>query len=476
MRAIWRAPGSQPLTLGSHLVVRGAPSGDREVEPASGRVLRQVSPASFGWLPEASGDDLWLGQSGASHVTAIDPASLGERFRAVCSDGEGACYMRAARAGSVAVFAGVIEQRTGASGLFGVSLFSGQELWRTAPFEADGLSLKLAADTEHAFVLDQAMVRAFRAPTGEALWARTLAPSLVPMRARTIAAERGVVAFWEGAEKAHILVLDGDSGEVQADIPWGRMAGELRLEGGILYVTSFWDGEGMEVAAFEALTGQEKWHARSPGWWVVPPLALAEDALFVLRADDSTVALNDGGTEIVALDRESGQQVFAHPVGRVEHMAFLPRAPGGSVLAFAVPGGEVIGMQRTAAVAPPAMVVISGTLISKVSEVLALDGRRVQVGSTVVRSDEQGRFAARVSALGAMKVQLLDIPTPKSGPPLRAEPVLLYVGGEGAAAVNGGGAVNGPAASPAVEPGSGAGELRVETTIVIEVVSPWPRD
>lgn len=470
MSAIWRVPGTEPLILGSHLVVRGAGSADREVDPASGRRARTVLPASFGWLPEASRDDLWIGQNDAPHVTAVDPGSLRERWKAGCSDGERPCYMRGVRAGSVAVFAGVIEERTGASGVFGVSASSGDELWRTASFYADGLALKLAADTEHVFVLDEAMLRVFRAPTGEALWTRALARSMVPLRSRIITAAQGVVALWEGEAKGHILVLDADSGDEEADIPWGRMAGELRLEGGVLYVTSFWDGEGMEVAAFEALSGQEKWRSRSVGSWVLPPLSLAEDALFVLRADSSNLAMNGEGTEIVALDRESGQQVFAHPVGKVEHMALLPQARGGSVLAFGVPGGEIIGMQRTAAVPAPITVMISGRLTANVPEALELQGRRVEVGSAVVRADDRGRFSARVSALGAVKVRLLDVPRRESTPPLKAEPVLLYVGGESHGSVNGAGTVNQAGAA------NGAGELHVETTIVIEEVSPWPRD
>ena len=151
-------------------------------------------------------------------------------------------------------------------------------------------------------------------------------------------------------------------------------------------------------------------------------------------------------------------------------MALLPQAPGGSVLAFGVPGGEIIAMQRTAAVPAPITVVISGRLTARVPESLELQGRRVEVGSAVVTADDQGRFSARVSALGAVKVRLLDVPRRESTPPLKAEPVLLYVGGESHGSVNGAGTVNQAGAA------NGAGELHVETTIVIEEVSPWPRD
>ncbi len=102
---------------------------------------------------------------------------------------------------------------------------------------------------------------------------------------------------------------------------------------------------------------------------------------------------------------------------------------------------------------------VSGSVTSKVDEPLDLGGLRVQVGDVVVTTDSRGKFSARVSVLGALNVQLLDLPKlsePRSKPPLRSTPGLLYVGGEGTKS----------------EPP----EPLYETTLVIEFVSPWPRD
>lgn len=459
LAAVWRTPGAAPVFLGSRLVVQG-PRGHTELDVATGKPIRVVSKPPFAWIPEASRDDLWIGQDDSGHVVGVDPGPLAERWQVACTEGSTRCNVRGARAGGVVVFAGVIDERTGNTGVFAVDAWTGDELWRTAPFSADLLSMDLSADAEHVLVTDSQVLHVFKSATGEEAWTRALQSTLpVPMRARPVAVERGVVALWEGARRGRILLLDAESGDEHAVIPWPRMAGDMALEGGVLYVVSFWDGEGMDVAAFEAKTGQEKWRARTPYQWVLPPMAVAEDAIFLVRAGDSNMALNDRGTEIVALDKQSGREAFFHPAGRVNRLALLPWSARGSLLAFEAPTGEVIGMARRAAPPSPVEVVISGSVTSKVEDPLDLRGLRVEVGSAVVTTDAEGEFSARVSALGAVKVQLLDLPAlpqPRSGPPLRSEPVLLYVGGEGEES----------------EPG----ERRLEAPLAVEFVSPWPRD
>src|SRR5262245_22940671 len=62
LAAVWRARGASPMFLGTHLLVRDSTSGHSEVDPWSGAPRRAVSQPPFSWIPEASGDDLWIGQ------------------------------------------------------------------------------------------------------------------------------------------------------------------------------------------------------------------------------------------------------------------------------------------------------------------------------------------------------------------------------------------------------------------------------
>jgi hypothetical protein len=461
LSAIWRTPGSETIALGSHLLLRDAQGIYHEIDIGSGKPSRAITrSASFSWLVDASSDDLWLGEDHREGhqpaLVAIDPPSLAELWRYPCPSGGTRCSLRASRLGDLIVVAGVADPKTGKSAAIGLFRRSGQEMWRTPSFGADTMSLRLAVDYQQVFVMDDTMLRVFATRTGEAAWQRVVASSrYVPMRARILCAGRGLVALWEGTEGGRIVLLDAESGHERHVIPWARIPGELVLEQGLLHVISFWEGSDAEVATFNTYRGRIMWRARLDRRWAVPPLVVTEDALFVWMADDSNEAMNNRANQMVGFDRQTGLGLFSQRVGPVTEWTALPHIAGGSLVAFAAPGGEVIGMRRAAEPAAPIDVRVVGSVASTLPEPLELGGLQVRVGDRIVDVDDSGRFEAEVRALGGLRVELVALPPAPPGAPLRSPPVVLYAG---------------------ERPLRHDGRRRFEARLVIERQSPWPRD
>jgi outer membrane protein assembly factor BamB len=410
-------------------VIWRRPAGQRLGETAGPSA--RLTPEDFVALPEASAEDIAIGTQAGPWLAAVDKASGRTLWRVRCNDTEDSrCEVQGYRAGDVAVFGGTLSYRTRdwSIGLFAVDVHSGRELWRARTDFLDAPSVRMAADDEHVYVLSWGHLLAFDVRSGHRAWERRLPPQPMSLsRGTQLIAGFDVVVFWEIFTAVHIA--RADTGDDIVTIPWTDLVGDLHLRDGVLYVLPLWGHGRAAVAAYDPSDGHLLWRHEDPNWSVVPPAFLDNDTIYVRRADDSTLALNNHGTEVVALDRATGKLVWRRKLGRTDFLSLVPSQGGAPLLVADAMGREVIAFARAERPAQPASVSISGAVRIQKLTAPSLEGLRVLIGDTVATTDRNGHFAARVSAMGAVGVKLLDMPPvdPRPVAPIFSVPEFVNV-------------------------------------------------
>ncbi len=427
---VWRKPFQGPWSLGTHLIATTSPSAVQEIDPATGATSRLFAP-NVHPLPGLSTDAPFIGAEAGPWVTAVDPKTERALWRVRCNDMEEThCDVKGGLAGDIAVFAGTLSYRTPdwSIGLFAVDVRKGKEIWRVRTDLEDAMSLKMTSDGERAYVFCWSRVLAFDIATGKRAWERRLGRREAnPSRGTQLVAGLGVVVFWESYEAVHIA--DAATGRELVTIPWRGFVGDLVLRDGVLYVVPMWGNGPEAIAAFDAVSGRALWRHEDANRWAVPPALVDDDTIYVRRADDTTLALNDHGTEVVALDRATGALVWKRPLGRTNAIALVPSSDGPPTLVVEAMGRETIAFARAERPEKPVSVTISGVVRAEELTPMTLAGLRVKVGDAIATTDTAGRFTARVTAAGAVEVKLMDLPVinPKPVAPVVSEATFVNV-------------------------------------------------
>jgi outer membrane protein assembly factor BamB len=382
-------------------------AGCHDLTPPDGATLRYERPA-------ANLDVVWRGPASARRSAEPPPIAIKH-----CSDEDVPCMGKRARTGDVIVYAGTLSYRAldWSQGMFARDARSGHELWRARTGCQEEITTGLAVDAQRAYVRCDGHVLAYELGSGQLAWQRALDPrGLYPSHGTQITVGDGTVAFWDSSSGIHLA--DASSGAERATVPWSAsVVGDLVIDDGVLYVAPMWAHDaGEKIAAYSASEGTELWHLE-PSGDVVPPIFVDGDSLYASRAH-----------ELVAIDRATGAITWRRAVGNL-HRFSIERSAGPSLLVVDTSDGQSRVFARGTAPAQPRSATITGRLRIQGRVTGPLAGLRVAIGPTTVKTDATGSFTARVTAVGAVEVTLLDLPAvaPHYGGPIVAVPAYVDV-------------------------------------------------